>query len=577
MLAAYTGTQVRAAEEPLLRAGEGDALMQRAAHGLAGAVAGLLRQRRGRVYGARVLVLAGPGNNGGDALFAAAALARRGARTTAVLTAARTHPAALAAFVAAGGRTIELADDGATEQALAEAGLADAIVDGILGTGASGGLREPAAFLVRQLEGLLRGLPGGSGGRAAGEPAGATGHPAGAGGQPAGAAGEPAGAAGEPAGKASRLTDRQGSRPGRPAVVACDLPSGVDADTGQVSGPLLTADLTVTFGAAKTGLLTPPGEGYAGTIQVIDIGLADRLPVPEVRRLEAADLAALLPAPARTDQKYSRGLLGIVAGSAQYPGAAQLSCAGALACGVGMIRYLGPASVAALIHAQSPEVVCSEGTVEDSRVQAWLVGPGLDGEDQRQRARDAFASGLPVVADAGALAVLPDSVPASVILTPHAGELATLLQARGIPVEREQVEADGWAYARRAAELTGATVLLKGATTVVTAPGGATFSQSEGTPWLATAGSGDTLAGILGALAAALADDVDRFAGLGIAAEDRWAALAAAAASLHGRAARQASGGGPLRALDISAAVAAVWRNLTAVPSLVHAGTARRL
>ncbi|HSU71521.1 MAG TPA: NAD(P)H-hydrate epimerase, partial [Micrococcaceae bacterium] len=400
MLAAYTGTQVRAAEEPLLRAGEGDALMQRAAHGLAGAVAGLLRQRRGRVYGARVLVLAGPGNNGGDALFAAAALARRGARTTAVLTAARTHPAALAAFVAAGGRTIELADDGATEQALAEAGLADAIVDGILGTGASGGLREPAAFLVRQLEGLLRGLPGGSGGRAAGEPAGATGHPAGATGHPAVAGGQPAGAAGEPAGKASRLTDRQGSRPGRPAVVACDLPSGVDADTGQVSGPVLTADLTVTFGAAKTGLLTPPGEGYAGTIQVIDIGLADRLPVPEVRRLEAADLAALLPAPARTDQKYSRGLLGIVAGSAQYPGAAQLSCAGALACGVGMVRYLGPASVAALIHAQSPEVVCSEGAVGESRVQAWLVGPGLDGEDQRQRARDAFASGLPVVADA---------------------------------------------------------------------------------------------------------------------------------------------------------------------------------
>ena len=465
-----------------------------------------------------------------------------------MLTGTRTHPAALAAFLAAGGRALELSASGAAEQAVAEAAAADVIVDGILGTGASGGLREPAALLVRQLDGLVRD----------------------AGRDSVRDAGRDSDRAPDQASVRCRLLRR-------PAVVACDLPSGVDADTGQVSGPVLTADLTVTFGAAKAGLLAPPGEGHTGTLKVIDIGLAEHLPAPALRRLETADLAALLPAPGRNDQKYSRGVLGIVAGSSQYPGAAQLCCAGALACGAGMVRYLGPAPVATLIHAQSPEVVCSEGTVGESRVQAWLVGPGLGGEDQLQRAREAFASGLPVVADAGALAVLPDSVPASVILTPHAGELATLLNARGVPVQRGQVEADGWSYARQAADLTGATVLLKGATTVVASPTGATFSQSEGTPWLATAGSGDTLAGILGALAAALADDVERFAALGIAADDRWAALAAVAASLHGRAARQASSGGPLRALDISAAVAAVWRNLLAEQPLGDAGPAQRL
>jgi hydroxyethylthiazole kinase-like uncharacterized protein yjeF len=533
MLNAFTGTQVRAAEEPLLRAGLDEALMQRAAHGLAGAVVRLLADRGIRAYGARVVVLAGSGNNGGDALFAAAALARRGTRTTALLTGARTHPAALAAFLGAGGRTVELAAEGppvvpAAETGgvagparvpsgpaaqggfLAEAAVADVIIDGILGTGAQSGLREPAAAVVRQLKSLHG-----------------------------------------------------------PAVVACDLPSGVNADTGEVSGPVLRADLTVTFGAAKAGLLAPPGEGYAGHITVIDIGLANHLPAAGLRRLESCDLAALLPAPERSSQKYSRGVLGVVAGSSQYPGAAQLSCAGALACGVGMVRYLGPAPVAALIHGQSPEVVCSEGSVAESRVQAWLVGPGLGGEDQLQRARDAFASGLPVVADAGALPVLPASVDPRVILTPHAGELASLLSTRGCAVSREAIEADALAYARRAATMTGATVLLKGATTVVASPSGTVFSQSEGTPWLATAGSGDTLAGILGALAAALADDVERFRALGIADEDRWAALAAAGASLHGRAGALASGGGPLRAQDIGAAVPTVWRQLLA-PNGAH-------
>ncbi|WP_434614829.1 bifunctional ADP-dependent NAD(P)H-hydrate dehydratase/NAD(P)H-hydrate epimerase [Arthrobacter sp. A5] len=584
MLRAYSGTDVRAAEQPLLAAGQGPVLMQRAAHGLSHAVVQLLKERCGGVYGARIVVLVGSGNNGADALYAAAALAARGARATAVLGSAGVHAAALAGFRRAGGRTVMLPDpdaggagghveaerdtagggdaagDGRADTAgdaagdgegyaagngekslfgdgpesaqadggwLAEAVAADVLIDAVLGTGARGGLREPWAAAVRSLQNL-------SG----------------------------------------------------PSVVACDLPSGVDADTGEVFEPVLKAGLTVTFGAAKTGLFSPPGEGVAGRVQVIGIGLEGQLRDPALRRLEAADLAALLPAPDRDDQKYTRGVLGIVAGSAQYPGAAQLSCAGALACGVGMVRYLGPGSVAALIHAGSPEVVCGEGTVANSRVQAWLAGPGISGDGrvdrgdrgggaggdrrgdaggddgQLRRCRDAFDSGLPVVADAGALTVLPANVGAHIILTPHAGELAQLLRRLGRDVSREQVEAQGMAHALAAAKLTGATVLLKGATTLVASPGGSVFSQSEGTPWLATAGSGDTLAGILGALLAALAEDTGRFSALGIAAEDRWAAIGAAAASLHGRAGALAGAGGPLHARDLATAVPRIWRRL---------------
>ncbi|MCY0904435.1 bifunctional ADP-dependent NAD(P)H-hydrate dehydratase/NAD(P)H-hydrate epimerase [Arthrobacter sp. H14-L1] len=546
MQRAFSGTGIRAAEEPLLRTGQGPVLMQRAAHGLANAVARLLAERRGRVYGARIVLLAGPGNNGGDALYAASFLLHRGARATAVLSSAGAHEQALEAFRRAGGRTHTLPgpeedtvngptdDNGSRAPAaiaaqvwLAEAAAADVLIDAILGTGARGSLRAPWANAVRALQ--------------------------------QNAAAEKPGAFGKPNG---------------PLIVACDLPSGVDANTGELHEPVLTAGLTVTFGAAKTGLLAPPGEGASGRLQVIDIGLGHGLEDPVLRRLESGDLALLLPSPGRDEQKYTRGVLGVVAGSGQYPGAAQLSCAGALACGTGMVRYLGPESVAALIHLSSPEVVCSQGSVEGNHVQAWLVGPGIgeagesDVKEQLQRCRDAYASGLPVVADAGALAVLPaqlsEGTAPHVILTPHAGELAQLFQRLGRDVSRPQIEAQGMHFAVEAAKLTGATVLLKGATTLVASPSGSVFSQSEGTPWLATAGSGDTLAGIIGALLAALAAQTSGFSALGIPAEDRWAAIAAAGASLHGRAGVLASAGGPLHAAALAAAVPEVWRKLYA-------------
>ncbi|MBT2532059.1 NAD(P)H-hydrate epimerase [Arthrobacter sp. ISL-48] len=510
MISAYTGTQIRAAEEPLLASGMGDVLMQRASHGLANAVIRELKARRRRVYGASVAVLAGKGNNGGDGLFAAAFLAARGMRTIAVLTAGAAHPGALAAFEQAGGR-VHLLTDSTLPRLAADVAGADVVIDAVLGTGAKGGLRGTAAALVGE------------------------------------------------------LGDAGLSGAGEPLVVACDVPSGVDADTGEVHAPVLSADLTVTFGAAKAGLLADPGADCAGRVQVVPIGIEENLPRPALRRFEPGDLARLLPHPERRSHKYSRGVLGVVAGSADYPGAAVLACRGALAAGVGMVRYLGPPEVAYLVRQSCPEVVCGSGPVADTHVQAWLVGSGMGPGDseQLQRARDAVESGLPVIADAGALPALPGVLAPHVVLTPHSGELASLLQrlapepARA--VERGAVEAHTLGAVRRAAGLTGATVLLKGATTLVASPSQDFYSQADGTPWLATAGSGDVLAGIIGALLAQLGSDVGRFRDAGIGPDERWAAIAALAASLHGLAGTAASSGGPLTAGRIAEVLPEVW------------------
>lgn len=508
MISAYTGTQIRQVEKPFLDdalgSGAGVVLMQRAAYGLANTVIGELRRRGRRVYGSSVAVLAGKGNNGGDGLFAAALLAGRGMRATAVLTADVAHDAGLAAFRRSGGHAVALAADNVAELAAVAAG-ADVVIDAILGTGAQGGLRGPAAALVEALAGT------------------------------------------------------------RPAlVVACDIPSGVDADTGEAHAPVLAADVTVTFGAAKAGLLADPGADFAGSVRVIPIGIEAALPEPALRRLEAEDLSRLLPHPARRSHKYSRGVLGVVAGSQRYPGAAVLACKGALAAGVGMVRYLGPPAVADLVRQSCPEVVCGPEGAADTHVQAWLLGPGIDegAHDQLQRVRDAADAGLPTVADAGALAALPQVLAPHVVLTPHAGELAALLARYGAVPGRDAVEDATLAAARQGAALTGATVLLKGATTLVAAPSGAVFSQADATPWMAAAGSGDVLAGILGALLAQLSGNDEIFRDHGIAPKERWAGIAAMAASLHGRAGSRASGGGPLTATAIAHAVPGVMREV---------------
>ena len=511
MIEGYTAAQVRAAEAPLLERGPEGALMERAAFALAVRVARLLRERRGAVRGAGVVALVGPGANGGDALHAGAELARRGVAVTAVTTSGRVHAAGLAALRAAGGRVLTVVDDGPggrvwVGDALAEAVAADVVLDGLLGIGARGALRAEAAEIVTLLGELL---------------------------------------ADDPA-------------PGAPDVVAVDVPSGIGVDDGGRPGPVLPADLTVTFGAVKAGLLLPPAAGVAGAIELVDLGLDltpdgwDREPAPGgpvVARLEPADVAALWPVPGRASHKYTRGVVGVVAGTAAYPGAGVLAVSGAVLSGAGMVRYLGPSRVADAVLAVRPEVVAGEG-----RVQAWVLGPGVDPADAEQSTRvrrvlaAALAGGLPVVADAGALRLLPGRVRPWVVLTPHAGELAELLGARGEAVDREAVEADPLRWARRAQELTGATVLLKGPTTLVVGAGEAVWSQADGPAWLATAGSGDVLAGLLGTLLAGRSDDV-------LADPTLAAALAAAAAHVHGRAGHRAGPGGPVHALAVAEAL----------------------
>ncbi|MGW0949377.1 NAD(P)H-hydrate dehydratase [Streptomyces sp. NPDC002623] len=479
MRTAYCVETVRRAERELMAGLPEGALMQRAAAGLAAACADLL----GRVYGRRIVLLIGSGDNGGDALYAGARLARRGAGVTAVLLAPeRTHAGGLAALRRAGGRTVA---PGAAADVVRSA---DLVLDGIVGIGGRGGLRPDAAALAELVAGS------------------------------------------------------------RAAVVAVDLPSGVDADTGEVHGSAIRADLTVAFGTHKPGLLIDPAREYAGSVRLVDIGLADVLPVrPELEALQHAEVAGLLPLPGGESDKYRRGVVGIAAGSARYPGAAVLAVAGALRGGAGAVRYVGPAGDA--VVARFPETLVSDqGPKQAGRVQAWVVGPGA-GDDAGAVAEVlAAAAEVPVLIDADGLRLADvDAVrgrSAPTLMTPHAGEAAALLG-----VAREEVEGARLSSVRELAARYRAVVLLKGSTTLVAEAGGAGAVRvnATGTPWLATAGSGDVLSGLAGSLLAA-----------GLSALD----AGSVGAYLHGLAGRFAADGAPAGAHDVAEALPAAWRDV---------------
>ncbi|MEU3898268.1 NAD(P)H-hydrate dehydratase [Streptomyces sp. NPDC045251] len=479
MRTAYSVETVRNAERELMARLPEGTLMQRAAAGLAVACAQVLGRVAGRVYGGRVVLLVGSGDNGGDALYAGARLARRGAGVTAVLLSPRrAHGGGLAALRRAGGLVAESA--GARD--LIE--RADLVVDGIVGIGGKGGLREEAVPL---------------------------------------------------ADAAARS---------RASVVAVDLPSGVDADTGQVQGAAVRADLTVTFGAHKPGLLVDPAREYAGSVRLVDIGLPLPHDAAELEALQHADVARLLPVPGAESDKYRRGVVGIAAGSARYPGAAVLAVAGALRGGAGAVRYVGPAGDAVI--ARYPETLVSDqGPKRAGRVQAWVVGPGA-GDDAGTVAQ-VLAAEVPVLVDADGLRLADAGAvrarTAPTLMTPHAGEAAALLG-----VGREEVEGARLVSARELAGRYGATVLLKGSTTVVAgAEGGPVRVNSTGTSWLATAGSGDVLSGLAGSLLAA-----------GLSARD----AGSAGAYLHGLAGRFAAEGAPVGAHDVAGAVPRAWRDV---------------
>lgn len=248
-----------------------------------------------------------------------------------------------------------------------------------------------------------------------------------------------------------------------------------------------------------------------------------------------ADARPWIAVPGPDDDKYSRGVAGFVTGSARYPGAAVLGVEAALHTGVGMVRYLGPGRPTRLVLQRRPETVTADG-----RVQAWVVGSGQDPENRDDELLGrALAQDVPVVVDAGALDRVRDAV-GPAILTPHAGELARLLG-----VERADIVADPDVAAERAARELGATVLLKGHVSRIASPDGLRHRVTAPTTWLSTAGSGDALAGILGALVATHP-------------QGDLADLAATACVLHGLAGERASGGGPFTILDLCAQLPAV-------------------
>jgi hydroxyethylthiazole kinase-like uncharacterized protein yjeF len=312
-----------------------------------------------------------------------------------------------------------------------------------------------------------------------------------------------------------------------------------------VDGPAVRADVTVTFGAIKPGLLIDPGAGHAGAVELIDIGLGPYLKDgPCATAPQRDDIRELLPRPRAESDKYRRGVLGLLAGSDRFTGAVLLATGGAVRGGAGMVRVVTANVAAVLVRQAWPETVVTVYPDEGDwdllgsvgRVQAWVAGPGMGtGQDAVARLAAVLGTDLPVLVDADGLTILSQVKgllprPAPTLITPHAGELARLLGTDGASVEARRLE-----HARRAAGELGVAVLLKGSTTVIAPPGASGGSPDEpvlvnptGTPWLATAGSGDVLSGLAGALLAQ---------GL----EPAQAGLAAA--YLHGMAGRLAAAG----------------------------------
>jgi hydroxyethylthiazole kinase-like uncharacterized protein yjeF len=261
-----------------------------------------------------------------------------------------------------------------------------------------------------------------------------------------------------------------------------------------------------------------------------------------VKKWSAKDAARCIITPSDLDHKYSRGVLGLITGSAQFPGAAVLTTAAASATGIGMVRFHSSSGLAHLVLHSTPSAV-----VQPGKVAAWLVGSGIDAKKysdfttwlRHRWFKLVRLQSVPTVLDAGAL-YLAGSLEQPTVITPHSGELSTLLSARGVQVSAEAIEGDPKKWVQIAADTLGVTVLLKGATTYV-ANDELLIQLPVATPWLATAGSGDVLAGILGALVATNAIEI-------LNNYNHLAHVAATASYVHAQAAVKASNGGPINA-----------------------------
>ena len=430
-------------------------LMERA--GLA--VARTATALAGGAYGRRAVVVCGKGNNGGDGLVAARLLARWGMGVDVFLLA---DPAALRGPAALNLERLGFAGlptQGLSRQTLDRAlERADVAVDAIVGTGFRG---TPEGPYAEAIDGL----------NAAGTP-----------------------------------------------VVAVDIPSGVEGDTGAARGPAVWAEATVALGVPKVGDVLFPGALHAGLLDVADIGFPPDLLHGDVLLVEADDARRLLPRRPADVHKRRTGVVLVVAGSRRFVGAARLVAAGAYRAGAGLVTVAAPAGIMPVIQSGMAEATflpLPEGPAGSVSAKAWdvvadalerfdavAIGPGLSTDEETPAfvRRLVGESSIPVVIDADAVNAFAGkpgvlaSRAAAAVLTPHAAEFARLF---GMPVG--EVEEDRIGFARKAAAETGAVVLLKGARTVVAAADGDVRINPTGSPALATGGTGDVLAGAIAA------------------------------------------------------------------------------
>jgi NAD(P)H-hydrate epimerase len=416
----------------------------------------------GRAEGKRVVMVCGAGNNGGDGFVVARHLLARGARVEVWLAGdtAKMTPDCSAnheAFVGLGGRVAIVKPQALDPLRVALAG-ADVVVDALFGTG----LDRPIGALFAGVVGFVNDA--------------------------------------------------------RTRKVALDVPSGMNADTGVAMGTAVRADLTVTFAHLKLGHVTGHGAHLSGVLRVVDIGVPSSLRADHAAGLtEARDVRALLSPRPVDSHKYRAGHVAILAGSRGKVGAGLLAAHGALRCGAGAATIVTWPDAATALQSRVVEVMTAEIEEENplgqqldrllANKRAVVIGPGFGLGD---RAREAVQHVLlhykgSIVADADALTMhagaIEDFAAASghAILTPHAGELARLLDTTS-----EEIDADRFAAARAAAVKARAVIVLKGPFSVIASPDGRVVVNSTGNPALATAGSGDVLAGLVGALACSL-------------------------------------------------------------------------
>lgn len=468
------------------------ALMQRAG---AAAAAEIALRHRDRLAGG-ALVFAGPGNNGGDAWVVARALAASGVTVSVVEPVAAKTPDAIAERKVALDVLGESAIDDFTNAL--EAGQS-IVVDGLLGTGATGEPRGQIASAVAAIQ----------------------------------------------------LLAERGA-----TIVSLDVPSGLDASTGAAPGPVVSADLTLTFGSMKRGLLV--NRDVCGAIVVLDIGLGtrDTDPLTVPRLVDERWVAAQVPAFAADAHKGIRKKLVIVGGAAGMAGASILAARSALRSGIGMVKLVVARDTLAPVHEAEPYALAATWPSDDDAVRhdvldwadAVIVGPGLGRADESRAVLERLLRVWrgPTLLDADAITLFAGRAdelrdllanrPA--VLTPHVVELARLAG-----VSAQEVLAGRFDIGRDIAQRLGATVLLKGVPTIVASPTGERLVSATGTPALATGGSGDVLSGIAGTLLAQMADPL---------------CAAAAGAWVHGRAAERVptSAGGAIRGITLDDVVA---------------------